>query len=265
MKTISNRAKEQLKAGKLSLGMGVRQARTVDIAIIARTAGYDWLFIDMEHSSMDVDMAAQISAAALDAGITPIVRVPGHEHFHASRLLDTGALGIVVPHVNNAAEAERAVSHCRFPPQGKRSLPGTLPQARFEPVPIAELAAAVNEATLVVVMIETPEAIDNADAIAAVSGADVLLIGTNDLAAEMGITGQFGHEKVGAAYRKVVAACRRHGKFAGMGGVYDHALMERYIGLGARFILSGSDLSFVMAGAKARSNFLHGLSIKPGA
>ena len=178
--------------------------------MIAKTAGYDWLFIDMEHSSLDVDTAAQISAAALDAGITPIVRVPGHEHFHASRLLDTGALGIVVPHVNNAAEAERAVAHCRFPPQGKRSLPGTLPQAHFDAVPIAELAAAVNEATLVVVMIETPEAVENADAIAAVPGADVLLIGTNDLAAEMGITGQFAHAKVEDAYSKVIAACRRH-------------------------------------------------------
>ena len=264
MKIVTNHAKEKLLSGGLSVGLGVRQSRTVDIAMIAKTAGYDWLFIDMEHSSLDIDTAAQISAAALDAGITPIVRVPGHEHFHASRLLDTGALGIVVPHVNSAAEAERAVSHCRFPPLGKRSLPGTLPQAHFEAVPIAELASAVNAATLVVVMIETPEAVENADAIAAVPGADVLLIGTNDLAAEMGITGQFGHAKIEDAYRKVIAACRKHGKFAGMGGVYDNALMERYIGLGARFILSGSDLSFLMAGAKARSAFLQSLAVKPG-
>lgn len=263
MKIVTNHAKEKLISGGLSVGLGVRQSRTVDIAMIAKTAGYDWLFIDMEHSSLDVDTAAQISAAALDAGITPIVRVPGHEHFHASRLLDTGALGIVVPHVNSAAEAERAVSHCRFPPLGKRSLPGTLPQAHFEPVPIAELAAGVNAATLVVVMIETPEAVENADAIAAVPGADVLLIGTNDLAAEMGITGQFAHAKIEEAYRKVIAACRKHNKFAGMGGVYDNALMERYIGLGARFILGGSDLSFLMAGAKARSSFLQGLVLKP--
>jgi 4-hydroxy-2-oxoheptanedioate aldolase len=117
----------------------------------------------------------------------------------------------------------------------------------------------VNEETLVVVMLETPGAIAKAEEIAAVNGVDVLLVGTNDLCAEMGIPGKFTDAKVEDAYRKVIAACRSHGKFPGMGGVYDPPVMERYIQLGMRFILSGSDLAFMMAGARARAEFLRAI------
>src|SRR2546422_31009 len=86
-----NLAKQRLKEGRLALGLGLRQARTVDIASAAATCGFDWLFIDMEHNAMSVDAAAQIAAAAPAMGVTPIVRVPGHEHYHATRLLDNGA------------------------------------------------------------------------------------------------------------------------------------------------------------------------------
>ena len=111
MSNHPNHTMQQLAAGKLAIGMGLRLARTVDIATIGKTCGYDWLFIDMEHNSMDVDTAAQISMASLAVGITPIVRVPGKEHHHASRLLDAGAQGIVVPHVDTIEEAKRAVAY----------------------------------------------------------------------------------------------------------------------------------------------------------
>ncbi len=118
-----------------------------------------------------------------------------------------------------------------------------------------EAAKALNAANLTVVMLETPTAIANADAIAAVPGVDVLLIGTNDLCAEMGIHGDFGHERVAEAYRAMIAACRKHGKFPGMAGIYNEAIMPRYIEMGARFILSGQDAAFLMAGAAARTGF----------
>jgi len=261
MSIYTNHTKRQLAEGRLAIGMGLRLARSVDIATIAKTCGYDWLFIDMEHNSMDVDTAAQISMAALPVGITPIVRVPGKEHHHASRVLDAGAQGIVVPHVDSVEEAERAVAYCKYPPIGHRSAMGALPQYGYRSVPIGEALGAANSETLVVVMLETPAAIAQADAIAAVPGVDVVLIGTNDLCAEMGIPGQFADARVEAAYRSVTAACRKHGVHPGMGGVYDPKLMERYIGMGMRFILSGGDLSFLMAGARQRADFLHGLKV----
>ena len=116
----------------------------------------------------------------------------------------------------------------------------------------------MNAETLVVVMLETPQAIGNADAIAAVPGVDVLLIGTNDLAMEMGIPGEFNHAEIVRAYERVIAACRRHDKAPGMGGVYTEDLLAKYVGLGMRMILSGNDLSLIMAGANQKTKFLRG-------
>lgn len=261
MDIIPNHTKRRLAAGELALGMGVRNSRTVDIATVAKTCDFDWLFIDMEHSSLDVDLASQLAMASLGAGISPIVRIPGHEHYHASRLLDNGAQGIVAPHVDTVEEAKGIVSACRYPPQGKRSVAGAAPQFSFKNVPLGDATRMMNEETLVIVMLETPKAIANADAIAQVEGVDVLLIGTNDLCAEMGIPGQFADAKVESAYKTVIEACRKHGKFPGMGGVYEPKLMDKYIGVGMRFILSGSDLSFIMAGARERSKLLRSVRI----
>ena len=261
MVAVRNAAKERLEAGELALGMGVRMSRTVDIAKAMKTCGYDWLFIDMEHSSLNLDTAAQICVAAQSVGVTPIVRVPGFEHHHASRVLDGGAQGIVVPHVDTPDTAARIVRQCRYPPLGRRSVVGGLAQLDFESYSVAESTEAVNASTLVIVMIETPEAVENVDAIAAVEGVDGLLVGTNDLCMEMGMPGRVGDPAVMEAQAKVIAACRRHGRFPGLGGVYDPSLMERYIEMGMRLILCGNDLSMLMAGASARSKQLRGLEL----
>lgn len=252
MTTIRNPARERLEAGELALGIGLRQARTVDIAKAMKSCGFDWLFIDMEHNAMDVDVACQISVAAQDAGVTPIVRVPGFQHFHATRVLDGGAMGIVVPHVDDAETARRMVDNCRYPPIGHRSVTGTLPQIDFQSLPVAEATRLINETTLLVIMLETPQAIDNVEEIAAVPGIDVLLIGTNDLCMEMGIPGQVDDPRIAEIYQRVIAACRANGLYAGLGGVYEPNLMQRYIALGMQFVLVGSDLSLLMAAARER-------------
>src|SRR5256714_10561044 len=262
MSTVPNHALRQLRAGRLAIGLGVRNARTVDISQIAKTSGFDWLFIDCEHSSMDLDTAAQIAAASLAVGITPAVRVAGLEHWHASRILDNGAQGIVFPHIDTHEEAERAANACRFPPVGKRSMGGGLQQLSFAPMPIGEAARIVNDETLVVVMIESPRGVQNADEIAAVPGVDALLIGTNDLCFEMGIPGQFNDPRVAEAYRKVIAACRKHGKFPGMGGMYTPELLERHIAMGVQLVLCGSDFSLLMQAGAARAELVRGFEKK---
>jgi 2-keto-3-deoxy-L-rhamnonate aldolase RhmA len=256
MSVVANHALRELRAGKLAIGLGVRNARTVDIAQMLKTCGFDWLFIDCEHSSMDLDLAAQIAAAALPLGITPLARVPGFEHWHASRLLDNGAQGIVFPHVDDAEQARRLAAACRFPPLGQRSMGGGLPQVGFATMPVGEAARQVNEETLVVAMIESPRAVANCEEIAAVPGIDALLVGTNDLCFELGIPGQFNDPRVGEAYRKVIAACRRHGKFPGMGGMYTPELIERHVAMGVQLILSGSDYSLLMQAGAARASLV---------
>jgi len=256
---LRNRALEQLRSGQLAIGVGLRQARTVDTAKAMLTAGFDWLFIDMEHNSMDIDTAVQISVAAQDAGISPIVRVPGYEHYHATRALDGGAQGVVVPHVDDPATAEQIALNCRYPPIGRRSITGALPQLGFETYPLKDATETINRETLVVVMLESPKAIDNAHQIAAIPGIDALLIGTNDLSLEMGIPGELGHSDIVAAYDSVIAACKTHGKYAGMGGVYKPELMAKYIEMGTQLILAGNDISFLMESARRQASAVRGM------
>jgi 2-keto-3-deoxy-L-rhamnonate aldolase RhmA len=259
MATIVNRAKRQLEKGELCLGLGLRMVRTVEIGRVLETCGYDWAFIDMEHNSMNLDTAVQIAVACQDAGVTPIVRVPGYEHHHASRALDAGAMGVVFPHVDTAEHARQLVSYCKYPPQGHRSAAGAMPQLNFQAVPQAEASELVNANTLVVMMLESPKAIGNAEAIAAVPGVDVLLIGSNDLCMEMGIPSQFGSPKLHAAFETVLAACKQHNKWPGYGGVYDETQSTKFIQMGMRFILASGDLPLFMRAATERSKFLRGI------
>src|SRR5262249_25131274 len=122
MPTIRNIAREKLEQGDLSLGCRVRLTRSVEIAIAIKSAGCDWLFRDLEPGSMAMDAAAQIATAALDAGIAPLARVPNGEYAIATRLLDNGVLGIVVPHVDTADEAREVVQKLKYPPVGHRSM-----------------------------------------------------------------------------------------------------------------------------------------------
>ena len=253
---MNNSTKLKILKKELSLGVGIRQARTVDIGKIMKTCGYDWLFIDMEHNSMGVDVATQISVAAQDAGITPIVRVPDFAHHHATRVLDCGAQGIVFPHVDDKETATKLVSYCLYPPKGHRSMTGVLPQLDFKKHSVLEVSETINNEVIIVIMLETPKAIENVDEIASVKGIDVLLVGTNDLCMEMGIPGQFNHPKVKSSYKKVIEACNNNNIVPGMGGVYDSSLMHEYIDLGMKFILCGSDLSFLMQAATDRVNDL---------
>ncbi|NQV56840.1 MAG: aldolase [Rhodospirillales bacterium] len=256
MSELKNAARERLLKGELSLGVGLRQARTVDIAKIMAVSGMDWLFIDLEHNSMPLDTAVQISVAALYSGIAPLVRIPIGAYGLATRALDGGALGIVVPHVDSAIEAREAVSRLKYPPLGHRSIGPGLPHfgyARLDPKTITEN---LNRETLLTVMLETPAAIEAADEIAAVDGVDVVMIGTSDLSAEMGINGQTSDARIVAAYETVLAACKKHGKWPGMGGVPQVDVIEAYVKMGMRFILTGNDLAFMMSATKNRADQL---------
>jgi 2-keto-3-deoxy-L-rhamnonate aldolase RhmA len=250
---VRNLARERLENGEMAIGVGIRTARTVDIAKMMKTAGFDWLFIDLEHGPMSIEFATTLAVAALDTGISPIVRVPFMQHTMATRVLDSGALGIVMPHVDAPEQAREIVDHLKYPPIGHRSLAGSQAIFDFKPLPISEMVEAANTALLVIPLMETPTAIANAEAIAAVPGVDALLIGTNDLSAEMGVPGEFGHPKVAAAYETVIAACRKHGKWPGIGGIDNEELLQKYIGMGMRLVLAGGDGGFLMAAAARRA------------
>jgi 2-keto-3-deoxy-L-rhamnonate aldolase RhmA len=259
MPIIPNHALRRLRDGGLALGLGVHHLRTVATAQLAKAGGFDWLFIDTEHGAFSVDQASQICLAALATGITPIVRICHDALDEGTRALDNGAQGIVVPHVNNADQARRVAEAFHYPPQGHRSWGGPAALYAYEPPDAGTAQAEINREILIVAMIETPEAVANAESIAAVAGIDVLMFGTSDLTAEMGIPGQIGHERVQQAYAKVGEACRKHGKFLGMGGVYDNEWARVYLRQGVRFALASSDHSLIVSAGKQRTQFLRGV------
>jgi len=244
-----NPAKHRLRDGGLVLCMGLRQARTPDICMIAAQCGFDAIYVDLEHSPTSLETASVLCTAALGAGITPLVRVPGHDVHTASRVLDGGALGVIFPHVNTAAEAEAMVVGCRFPPLGRRSVMGPSPALGYRPMPLAQVNSTLNAETLLIAMLETPEGIANADAIAR-TDVDVLLIGSNDLCTELGIPGELRHPKLLDAFHKTAVACKAHGKILGIGGVRgDLELQAELFKLGARFIIAGSDVTYLTTAA----------------
>jgi len=264
MPLVQNTAKRKLTEGGIALGLILHHLRTAAAPALAAAGGHDFLFVDMEHGAFSVQEATQLCLAALPTGITPLVRVCAGAIDEATRLLDNGALGIVVPHIDTAKQARAIADAFRYPPQGKRSWGGSPAVYGYLPPSMAEAQAAINNEILTVVMIESPDAVENAFDIAAVDGIDVLLIGSSDLTSALGIAGQMSHEKLINAYAEVGEACRKHGKVLGMGGISDDEDAVRYVGMGARFITSGSDHGFLVSGAAARAKFLRGLKVGEG-
>lgn len=261
MPLLASDGLRRIRAGELTLGLGVHHLRGAAVPLLAKAAGYDFLFIDAEHGAISTPEISQISIAALGLGVVPIVRICAGALDEGTRALDNGALGLVVPHVDTPEEARRLVDAFRFAPVGLRSTGGSNAAFGYRPPPAAEAQKVLNAELLIIPMIETPRAVDNAEAIAAIPGIDALLIGSNDLALEMGIPGQVGHERVREAYEKVGAACLRHNKVLGMGGVYDEEVARRYIGLGARFLLGANDHALLLNAATRRADFLRGIPL----
>jgi len=254
-----NLAKQKLAAGELVLCMGLRQARTADMALIAAASGFDAVYVDMEHSPVSLESTSTVCIGALGAGITPLVRVPGHDAHMATRVLDGGAQGVIFPQVDTAEQAKTLAAACRFPPLGKRSVMGSGPALGYRALPLGEVNATLNAETLLIVMLETAQGIANADAIAAVDGIDILLIGSNDLSTGLGIPGELRHPKLRDAFATAAAACKAHDKVLGIGGVRtDLELQRELLGMGGRFIIAGSDVSYVTAAARADAKALRG-------
>ena len=218
-----NRAKRKLAAGELVLCMGVNQMRTPNVAMIASACGFDAIYIDLEHNPTSLETAAAICVAALGIGITPIARV-----------------------------SSRDVESCRYPPRGHRSASGSGPALGYAARSQGEINSYLNEQTLLIAMLETPEAIENADAIAAVDGIDMLHIGSSDLSTEMGIPGQYTHARMRAAYETTARAARAHVKSMGVGGVReDFEFQSWLIQLGMRYLTGGSDVGYILSAGRA--------------
>jgi len=261
---IANPLAERIRSGGLGLTLMIRQARTADIALAAKACGFDGLFFDLQHGVVPEDVISQLSIAAMSAGVTPLVRVPEKDYAAALRMLDNGALGIIMPEVTTVKDAQDSVAACKYPPIGNRGAFGGWPHFGFRSVPATEARKALNDATLLVLMIESKAALDNIEAIAAVPGVDVIHIGTNDLSTDLGHAGELTHPDVLAAIERVVKACRAHGKIAGVGGLTggDVAkMLTPVVKLGARFITAATEWNLMISAGTERVKVLRALPL----
>lgn len=232
-------AREWLVGTFLNLGSPM----TVEIAGLA---GFDWILIDHEHGPGGEDTLLHQLHAASATPAFPVVRIAQNETPRFKRVLDMGALGVMVPYVSTAAEAKAAVSAMRYPPHGIRGVAKFNRGAGFGG-DFEEYYLHSHERLLTVIQIETIEAINNIDAIAAVDGADVLFVGPTDLSYNMGIRDQLESEQFTDTLRKVADAAKRHGKAAGI-LVHNNALVPKCRDLGYTFMALGSDGGAVRAG-----------------
>jgi len=238
---IQNGAKVRLATGGVSIGTMVFEFATTGIARIVAEAGAEFVIFDMEHTGFSIETIRMLIATSRGANVLPMVRVPATEYHFIARVLDMGALGVMVPMVESAEQARRIVQSAKYPPVGRRGAAFGVAHDDYSGGPIVPKIMAANLDTLLIAQIETAEGVRHVEEIAAVSDIDVLWIGHFDLSNSLGIPGQFTHPQFQSAVEKVVAACRQHGKTPGF-MASDIAGGQALLDQGFRMLAYGGDL-----------------------
>jgi 2-keto-3-deoxy-L-rhamnonate aldolase RhmA len=238
--------KAQLGSGKTLLGTWVTIGHT-DVSDVLEAVGFDWLVFDTEHAPLGPEAVSRMIQTVDSTSVCPLVRVGAADQYLVKSALDMGAHGVVCPMVSSREEAARVVSFAKYPPAGVR---GVAPRKAAEyGNAFADYVRTANEATVVVVQIETAEALENLDEILGTPGVDVAFVGPTDLTMSLGLIDDRGNPRVVDAMKKVIDACNRHGKTPGvLAATTDEA--RRDVKLGFRFIGLGSDIRFMMSGAR---------------
>jgi 4-hydroxy-2-oxoheptanedioate aldolase len=244
-----NHVRHKLKQGQPSIGTWLTLPDIVAARLMARV-GFDWLTVELEHTPINWETAANSFAIIAASGVVPLARVPWNTGENIKRVLDNGAYGIVVPMVNSRAEAEAVVNWARYAPLGNRSIGGQLHAANFETDPSTYYARA-NEEILIAIMMEHVDAIEAADEILGVPGIDAVFIGPNDLLNSMGQPPAFDseHKAFVDAVQHVLKTARKHGVAAGMHALDADGARKR-ITDGFQFIAVASEAGFMLSKAQ---------------
>ncbi len=245
-----NRAKAALAAGQLLMGTMLADIRQPSIMQILVNAGFDFVIIDNEHGAFGIESIADLSRMARILGLTPIVRVPELAYPYIAQSLDAGAQGIMLPRVTHPDQVHKALEIMKYPPVGKRGAAMSRGQTDFRSGPLAENLAHANDQSMLMVQIETAEAVQHLDTIVAIDGVDVLFIGPTDLSISFGVPGQPEAPEVVAAIERVMAACKAHGVAAAI-QANDMAYAQRWVKQGMAVISYASEIGLLTAAAAA--------------
>ena len=240
-----NPVKKMLAAGNYVIGTTVTVA-SAETAAQAAALGFDFLWIEMEHSPITLETLRNIVLATRGLKAVPITRVPVNELWTAKRVLDAGSLGVIFPFCSTPELARQAVAACRYPPLGRRGSGPGLASFRW-PAPEGYHTFADNN-VLVVIIIEEERAVEQVEAIAATPGLDVIFVGTSDLSFSMGYRGQTSHPRVQEALKWVVAAAKANNKFVGL-PVKDSDQIKKYVDWGFQWFQTTTELGLMARGA----------------
>lgn len=260
----TNHVKAKLKAGKVSPGAWLSLGNIATARLMSRI-GFDWLTVDCEHTAQTPELMAAMVATIADSGLSvPIVRVPTNTVEWFKWALDAGAWGIIVPMVNTREEAEQAVSWCKYPPVGTRSIGGIFAPYGFGTVNRTEYAAAANDEILVIVQIESPTALENLEDILSVPGLDVAFVGPNDMHATLGLTpsSEGAEPEFIAAMDKLKEAAGRYHIPLGMYCSNGAAAAQR-VREGFQMVVTTSDAASLAEGAAGNLAALTEQAVKP--
>ncbi|MBQ8140655.1 MAG: 2,4-dihydroxyhept-2-ene-1,7-dioic acid aldolase [Clostridia bacterium] len=249
-----NTFRKRLLSGELLVGSWIQTGSPAAAEILAES-GFDWIAADMEHSSIAIDEFTAIARGIYGRGVITAARVRENDTLAIRQVLDMGAECVIIPMVNNAEEAERAVRSAKYPPAGVRGFG----YARMNNWgrDFAEYAANANEDIAVIVMIESKEAVDNIEEIVSVEGVDGVFIGPYDMSGSYGIPGQTSDPIITEACSRVAKACKRHGKVAGQHIVLPTSEnVSRALSEGYSFIALGGDIIFVRRAAEEAMELL---------
>ena len=244
---MANKVRELLKQGKAALG-GWEGLNSSAAAEIMARAGFDWVAADIEHAAHSIQDYAYFARAVKCQGGVPLARVFDKSMQSIRRILDAGAQGVIVPMIRTADDAREVVAAAKYPPLGKRGV-GAGPYCCYG-IDLASDMSERNDDILVIVMVETKEAVENIDEIMSVEGVDGMFLGPVDLSYSFGYRGQTSHPVIYEAMDKAKAACLKYGKAPGMHLVTDRAGIKAAFDRGFTFVALSTATNFIYNGSR---------------
>jgi 2-keto-3-deoxy-L-rhamnonate aldolase RhmA len=242
---LENPLKRMLREGKWVVGSTI-QVPSAETAAQVASLGFDFLWIEMEHSPITLESLRNIVLATRGLKAVPIARVPVNELWTAKRVLDAGALGVIFPFCSTPELARQAVAACKYPPHGRRGSGPGLAAFRWS-APEGYHTFADNN-VMVIVIVEEERAVEQIEAIAATPGVDVIFVGTSDLSFSMGLRGQSDHPRVQDALKKIVAVGKAQHKSLGL-PVRDPEQLKKYVDWGFQWFQTSTELGWMAKGA----------------
>jgi 2-keto-3-deoxy-L-rhamnonate aldolase RhmA len=240
-----NKVKRALKNGETVIGTMVSEVRGPGVMSMLATAGFDYVYIDMEHSTYSGETMADMILAARGTEMMTIVRTPGLDRLAVAKPLDAGADGILCPQVETAEEVRQIVGYAKYHPMGQRGMAIRRGHSNFAKVNVESYVAHANEESLVVLQLESERALKDIDELLSVDGVDAAFIGPADLSQSYGIPGQSEAPHIIEALQGFIAACNRHGVAPGI-HVYDTEKAKWWIDRGMRLIAMSNDISMIV-------------------